>query len=126
MSIKYPPGFLDWVAQVYGDDERKGILRRGIDDKRVRDDLHAFEGGYASGFKSKWVMIEEGPPPNGTEVLVEDGSGDVWIVTPNTWGGVQSYSPKENGCGCCSSNIYEVKRWMPLPELPDQVSKEVK
>lgn len=112
MSIKYPPGFLDWVAQVYGDDERDGILRRGIDDKRIRDDLHAFEGGYASGQKSKWLAYPENYP---------NKHGDYFVLYEGKRPSVLRWFSEERW-----EDGQKPTHFL-LIELPDQsVSKEVK
>lgn len=64
---------------------------------------------------TEWQPIETAPkrPTNPQEdsssFLVWDGT-DIYCVGAGLY-------PKENGCGCCSSEV-EATHWMPLPDPP--------
>jgi hypothetical protein len=49
------------------------------------------------------------------EYLVYDSFGGIWLVENLD---SSTLYPKDNGCGCCSSAIYDIEGWMPLPDVP--------
>ena len=71
---------------------------------------------------SDWQLIETAPTEEHATFLAYDKGTflgcdkGVWVV--EVVGG--SLSPKETGCGCCSTNLYSATHWMPLPEPPEE------
>jgi hypothetical protein len=61
------------------------------------------------------IWLDLASLPKVGEFLVKERSGEIWLVERDEYSsGVGR--PKDNGCGCCSSEIYESELvgWMPL------------